>query len=217
MGNKKIIYKKCLNCGKEFISKNKQHKYCSICSPIMRKKHKHEYDKIYNLKHKEHKKEMRKIYYQNNKDKIKIINDNWKSRNLEKVREYKLKYTHSNKYKDNRNKSKNKISQWCRSQVRRCLSFKDNIKNKDKHTFDILGYTPLQLKQRLEFQFKNGMTWDNHGTVWHIDHKKPLSLFNFELPNGEIDYKQVRLANSLANLQPLFIFDNISKGNKFIL
>jgi hypothetical protein len=54
------------------------------------------------------------------------------------------------------------------------------------------------------------MTWQNHGTHgWHIDHKKPLSLF--DLSNEE----QLRAACNYTNLQPLWAHDNLVKGNKY--
>lgn len=58
------------------------------------------------------------------------------------------------------------------------------------------------------------MNWDNHGTLWHIDHIKPLCKFNFVLPDGTPDYEQIRLANSLANLKPLYVQENLSKGGR---
>ena len=69
-----------------------------------------------------------------------------------------------------------------------------------------LGYNNLKLKQRLECQFKDGMSWDNYGK-WHIDHKKPISKFN--------KCTDLKIINSLSNLQPLWAKDNLSKGNKF--
>lgn len=98
-----------------------------------------------------------------------------------------------------------KIKIWCRDQIHRCLKFDLNTSKKDKHTFNILGYNSSQFKQKIEMQFHSGMAWGNHGTVWQIHHKKPLYKFNFILPDGTLDYKQIKLANSLANLQPLTI------------
>ena len=101
------------------------------------------------------------------------------------------------------------MSLQCRRFIYRCLK-----STKTKHTFDILGYTPEMLKQRLEINFKSDMDWGNHGTLWHIDHVKPLCKFNFVLPDGTPDYEQIRLANSLVNLKPLYVQENLSKGGK---
>jgi len=69
-------------------------------------------------------------------------------------------------------------------------------------------YSSQQLKQRIEMNFKPGMSWDNWGE-WHIDHKKPVKRF---IDQG---ITNPALINSLANLQPLWAKDNISKGAKF--
>lgn len=70
-----------------------------------------------------------------------------------------------------------------------------------------LGCTISELKIHIENQFKKGMTWKNWNIkVWHIDHIKPLS--SFDLTNR----KQFLKAINYSNLQPLWAFDNLSKG-----
>jgi len=54
------------------------------------------------------------------------------------------------------------------------------------------------------------MTWENHGSVWHIDHIIPISAFNI-ISIGCIDFRRCW---ALKNLQPLFVKENISKHNK---
>jgi hypothetical protein len=73
---------------------------------------------------------------------------------------------------------------------------------------DLLGYTVRQLMVHLEKRFASGMSWENYGTAWHIDHKVPLAVFNFERPE-DIDF---RICWSLKNLQPLEATKNIAKG-----
>jgi hypothetical protein len=53
------------------------------------------------------------------------------------------------------------------------------------------------------------MTWENYGD-WHIDHKIPVSAFNFSKAS-DIDFKRCW---KLSNLQPLWAAQNVSKGNK---
>jgi len=75
-----------------------------------------------------------------------------------------------------------------------------------------LGCTINELKIYLENQFKEGMTWNNYGLFgWHIDHKKPLSLF--DLTNR----KQFLEACNYINLQPLWCDENIKKHNRVIV
>lgn len=59
--------------------------------------------------------------------------------------------------------------------------------------------------------FQPGMSWDNYGSVWHIDHIRPLSSFNLEDP------LQQEEAVHYKNLQPLFAIDNLRKGSKYEL
>lgn len=72
----------------------------------------------------------------------------------------------------------------------------------------MIGYTPSELRERIESMFSPGMTWDNYGD-WHIDHIKPVSAF---LNEGETDPS---IINSLSNLQPLWSCENLKKGAKF--
>jgi len=74
----------------------------------------------------------------------------------------------------------------------------------------LVGYTVDQLKQHIEKMFKPGMSWENYGKAWHIDHKIPVAVFNFEKPE-DIDF---RICWSLKNLQPLDAHINMSKGAK---
>jgi len=74
---------------------------------------------------------------------------------------------------------------------------------------DLLGYTVDDLKKHLQKQFKDGMTWKRflNGEI-HIDHKIPVAVHNFKKPS-DYDFKR---CFALSNLQPLWAFDNISKG-----
>ncbi len=73
-----------------------------------------------------------------------------------------------------------------------------------------MGCTGAQLKSHLESKFLPGMTWENHGLRgWHIDHIKPLALFDLT------DLEQYRQACHYTNLQPLWAIDNLKKGVKY--
>lgn len=76
--------------------------------------------------------------------------------------------------------------------------------------FDIeipnLSYTARQLKEHIERQFQSGMSWENWGTVWHVDHIRPVSSFEPGTPPSVV--------NALENLRPLTIAENLSKGAK---
>lgn len=69
----------------------------------------------------------------------------------------------------------------------------------------ILGYSAQELLRHIESQFQPGMTWENR-SEWHIDHIKPISVF---LAEGIDD---IKIINSLSNLQPMWAHENLSKG-----
>jgi len=73
---------------------------------------------------------------------------------------------------------------------------------KEKSTIELLGFSAFELKEHIEKQFIDGMSWENYGK-WHIDHKLPVSSFNKD--------EKVCVVNSLSNLQPLWALDNLKK------
>jgi hypothetical protein len=60
----------------------------------------------------------------------------------------------------------------------------------------------------LEKQFKEGMSWDNHGSYWEVDHIIPCDSFNMQ------DIEQQKLCFHYTNLQPLTKIQNRQKSNK---
>ena len=82
---------------------------------------------------------------------------------------------------------------------------------KSDNTFRALGYSPEQLIKHLESKFQPGMTWNNHGSGWHIDHITPDSWFMYSSMN-ERGFKD---SWSINNLQPMWAGLNHSKGNRY--
>lgn len=71
----------------------------------------------------------------------------------------------------------------------------------------LVGCSPDHLKTHLESQFKPGMTWENYGSAWHVDHIVPLAHFDLT------DTIQREAAANWKNLQPLFAVDNLRKND----
>ncbi len=81
---------------------------------------------------------------------------------------------------------------------------------KSKKTMQLVGCDVPALKSHIEKQFKPGMTWENYGKFgWHIDHIKPCSAFDLTDP------VQAEECFHFTNLQPLWAFENLSKGDRF--
>lgn len=72
-------------------------------------------------------------------------------------------------------------------------------------TFDLLGYTPADLKTHIEKQFTRGMTWENRAS-WDVDHIIPISTAACEA--------DVIALNQLSNLRPLWSIDNNRKNSR---
>jgi hypothetical protein len=124
---------------------------------------------------------------------------------LDKIRKTKRNYERNRKAND----PAYKLIANFRTAIYQVL--KENNVEKNKHYFDILRYTPEELISHLENLFTDGMTWENYGE-WHVDHKTPISSFNFE----SIDDDSFMECWSLENLQPMWGKENIVKGSKII-
>ena len=235
--------KNCEICGKLMVSVNRQRRFCDKCKKEREKEYnmiRYQNNKeYYKKKHKEyysaHKnhiidrireyeknnadkiKQRSKKYYQNNKEAILKRVDNWRINNPEKRREICKRYRQKRNERlkvDNNFRARYKIEKFMRDSVLRC--FKQINTKKNNKTFNILNYTPEQLKQRLEMNFKPDMNWGNYGKIWNIDHRKPLKMFDLLDKNNEPNYEKMHIANSLANLKPMYCSDNFSKCDRFI-
>lgn len=74
----------------------------------------------------------------------------------------------------------------------------------------LVGYTVNELAAHLERQFVRGMTWDNYGSDWHIDHIVPRASFTFD----GAEHPEFRACWALTNLRPLWAEDNLAKNAK---
>lgn len=139
--------------------------------------------------------EYSKKYYKNNKEKFNNYNKIWRENNKEKCREYAR-----NRYKKSKELA---LEKWMRNILYR--TEQQGFTRQSVKTVDELGYSPKQLIERIECQFKDGMSWENRSD-WHIDHKKPISKF--------IKGTSAKTINMLCNLQPIWAKDNLKKNNK---
>ena len=158
-----------------------------------------------------------KKYEKNNREKILARKRKYHEKNREKIRATQRKYRENNKEKIRVAHRKYRKLKWAtcpmfkmvnglRGRLRTALCGKC----KSARTMALLACTVEQLKKSLENQFEEGMTWENMGTAWHVDHMIPCSLFDFS------SNAQQHRCFHYTNLQPLFASDNRSKGNKNI-
>jgi hypothetical protein len=161
---------KCAFCQKDFICNHVRKYCCDLCNI-----------KAYRKRHPDSVKQSKTKYNINNPDKIKERHAKWRDNNKEKIKEYREVPTHKIAF--------NLRSRLSRA-VKRDLKCGSAVKD--------LGCTIVELKKYLESKFLPGMSWDNYGTHgWHIDHIKPLNLFDLTNP------EQLKEACHYSNLQPL--------------
>jgi hypothetical protein len=80
-----------------------------------------------------------------------------------------------------------------------------------RKTWELLGYTAQDLRTHLESLFVPGMCWENYGTEWHIDHRRPIASFSFDSDLQPV----IRECWALSNLQPLWGPENQGKRAKW--
>jgi hypothetical protein len=165
---------------------------CKECNKIISKKYREE--------NKEKETNRVKKYREDNRDYFENYNKTYYKNNLNKIIEYKVEY---NKKKRHSNTTYNFICN-IRGRVSHYLKLK-NI-TKENKTFDIIGCSPIFLKEYIEKKFTDGMSWDLVCKHIHIDHIIPLS----SAKTKEEIYKLCHY----TNLQPLWAKDNLKKSNK---
>jgi len=157
------------------------------------------YKKNY-IKNKEKILEYQKKYYSLNKEIVKEKVKKYRLKNKIKIRECKRKWKLEKIKTDPSYRIKENLRH------RTYMALKGNIKS--KRTIDLLGTSIDSLWIHLEKTFKLGMTKDNYGKIWHVDHKIPCAAFDLTKPK-----EQVKCFH-FTNLQALFVKENLSKGAK---
>lgn len=167
---------------------------CKVCRNTTARKYHHD--------NKEHVQEYRK----NNRDKINKATREWRQNNKDKYNELRKRRYHN----VDKNRPEYKIKQNLRKRMAAAL----NGECKSASTLALLGCSPDELRQHLEAQWTEGMSWDNYGVYikgepmkWHIDHIIPCD--SFDLTN---ETEQAECFH-YSNLQPMWGIDNIRKSN----
>ena len=146
-----------------------------------------------------------KKWSEKNREHLTEYHKQWRTENIDKWRKTKRDYEKNRKDSD----PLYKLIANFRTAIYQVL--KESNVEKNKSYFDILGYTPDELINHLEKQFKDDMTWDNYG-IWHVDHKFPITSFDIQ----EMGDEEFMKCWSLENLQPMWGEENIRKSNKVL-
>lgn len=206
----------CTGCNTEKDINNfrPRHKVCKACvNDNMRVYFKDHYEK-------------NKVKYKNKeKERNKVILENLDENTMKECRDCKLSKSvfefrlNRGQCKEcerisNKNYTKNKrdndplykLISVCRIRLIQALG----LENKKDKTIEYLGEDIQLIKNWLEYNFDDKMTWNNHGEYWHIDHVIPVSKFNLK------DEDDVYKCFNWKNLSPLTKEKNLSKSNNII-
>jgi len=154
---------------------------CQKISDRKRAEKRKEYDKLYAIRYRERRKVLNKFYCSSHAE----------QRRLRDKQRRKLDVRF-------------KLNAYFSSAVSEALAF-----NKGGRTWqNLVGYTLSDLHNHLEKQFKSGMTWQNYGSYWHVDHIIPKSFFKYKSHDDVAFIK----CWALSNLQPLERMANFRKA-----
>lgn len=188
---------KCRACNFEDLAKNKEYH--------------REQSKLWYEENKEYHKKLMQKWTEDNYTHHRQLTRKWATENWDYCRDYAREYTRKNKDHINKRNRENyksnadhKMRHACRSLLRRVIV---DINDKEGRTYDLLGYSNIDLRMSIENKFIDKMSWDNYGE-WHIDHIYPVSrciLDGIEDPS---------VINALDNLIPMWASHNISKKDR---
>lgn len=80
-----------------------------------------------------------------------------------------------------------------------------SIKRKTESSKDLLGCSMKFFTKHIREMFIGNMSWENYGSVWHLDHIVPCNYFDMTK-----DYNQ-KICFNYRNYQPLTVHENCSK------
>ena len=150
--------------------------------------------------------EKNRIWRQKNLDHTKQYQKEWWLKNKEKV----LAQKRERKQQDPLHKLLENTRTYIWQQLQKAFINAGKEFVKAERTCDVIGCTPSEYLENLRRQYKPGMTDDNYGTEWHVDHIIPCSTFDLT------DKKQAKICFNYKNTQPLWRIENLSKGNKIL-
>jgi len=152
------------------------------------------------------------------REKCKERHKKWKEKNKEHRKEYLKKYdknrTKQQKlkhYQARKKRLEKNISEKMAGLIRRRILLALKGTYKSAPSLKLTGATNWEFVwKHLESTFKDGMTKENHGSIWHIDHIRPCASFDLTKPE-----EQAKCFH-YSNLQALFVHENLSKGAKIL-
>lgn len=97
-----------------------------------------------------------------------------------------------------------------RNKLKRHFQRKGTPYKKALTTNEYIGCNVEELAEHLRSLYKPGMTDENYGKEWHIDHIIPCAAFDLT------DKEQAKQCLNIKNLQPLWAHENLAKRDKIM-
>lgn len=176
------VVNKCSSCQQPLTKRASNNTLCKKC-----------YYKEWIAKNKESLQGYKKEYSKTNKDTIRQVIASWRDRNRNKINAY---------YQRKRQDIQHRLAHNLRSRLY------DSLKDKVKlgSAVQDCGLSVNDLQLYLESLWSEGMTWENYGTMWSVDHIIPLVAFDLT------DRVQFLKAVHYTNLRPLWNSEQFSKS-----
>lgn len=158
------------------------------------------YQKQYRNKNKETLQERSKNYYLNNMDRVKKRAKNFYAENKREIIDRQIKLA--------KIKRRSNPQVWLAESMRAKINYLIKVEKARSNNLGLkfLGCDLNTFKNHISKQFKDGMTWENHGFYgWHIDHKIPYCAFDLTKKSDR------EKCFHYSNLQPLWAKENLEK------
>ena len=189
----KVITKTCSTCHacKPVALFRKKRNQCKACMAAKQREYRQE--------HKEEIAAQQREYGQEHREKIAAKNRKYGQENREKIAaKNRKRYANDPAYAMSR-RLRNRMA----SAVKAA-----GLGKKCASSSKLLGISYQGLKEWLEAQFTEGMTWENRSD-WHVDHRVPCDAFDLTVEENQ------RICFWYKNLQPLWAEENLQKSNTY--
>ena len=205
----KVITKTCSTCHacKPVALFRKKRNQCKACIAAQKREYKQE--------NKEEIAAQNREYRQENKEEIAAQKRKHGQEHREEIAAYNRKYgqEHKEEILAQRRKRYAKDPAYAMSKRLRTRMGKAvraaGLGKKCASSSKLLGISYQGLKEWLEAQFTEGMTWENRSD-WHVDHIVPCTAFDLLVEQNQ------HICFWYKNLQPLWGPDNLQKSNTYM-
>jgi hypothetical protein len=152
-----------------------------------------------------------------NREKNNAYNKEYKKENKEAISEYNKKYNIDNRAEIQKRstatharlkKENPSFKMACTLRNRILVALKRTNAVKVDKTKILLGCSMEFFREWFKYCFTKEMTFENHGSIWHIDHTVPCSKFDLEKEEEQ------RKCFHWTNMKPMLARENMSKNNK---